>query len=164
MLESLAPSAHAVLSMRSSPAYETFEKRWQLPVYFQLRWKEIVTTFETALNAPSNPASSGEWSLPQSAAAWKAFAMCWDPDVYIPELSNRFWRLALQISIRYATWLKAQLKDGGEDAAVEEQTLKVAAAAVLDLQLFERKARDVEAIKANSLQGALKTVQPGFVC
>jgi len=120
-------------------------------VYFQLRWKEIVTTFESALNGPSTP--SGEWALAQSAAAWKAFSTCWDPDVYIPELSNRFWRLALQISVRYATWLKAQLKDGGEDAAVEEQTLKVAAAAVLDLQLFERKAKDVQAIRANGLEG-----------
>ena len=27
-----------------------FERRWQLPVYFQLRWKEIVTKLEENLS------------------------------------------------------------------------------------------------------------------
>ena len=29
--------------------YTAFERRWQLPVYFQLRWKEIVTRLEEPL-------------------------------------------------------------------------------------------------------------------
>lgn len=81
--------------MRLSPAHDSFERRWQLPVYFQLRWKEIVSTFETALTAPG---SAGEFALPQTAATWKALQICWDDEVYIPELANRFWRLTLQVS------------------------------------------------------------------
>ena len=39
----------AIQSMRAHPVYTAFERRWQLPVYFQLRWKEIVTKLEDQL-------------------------------------------------------------------------------------------------------------------
>lgn len=42
----------AVESMRAHPVYAMFEKRWQLPVYFQMRWKEIVGKIEEALVLP----------------------------------------------------------------------------------------------------------------
>jgi hypothetical protein len=45
-IELLAPSLQAVISFRSHESYSIFEKRWQLPVYFQLRWKEIVGKLE----------------------------------------------------------------------------------------------------------------------
>jgi len=48
-LELLAPSRQAVLDMRRCPVNVTFDRRWQLPVYFQLRWKEIVGALEDAL-------------------------------------------------------------------------------------------------------------------
>ena len=37
--------------MRAHIVFMSFEKRWQLPVYFQLRWKEIVAKLEDALAA-----------------------------------------------------------------------------------------------------------------
>lgn len=49
-LEFLAPSVHAIEAMRAHPTYSAFERRWQLPVYFQLRWKEIVNKLEVALS------------------------------------------------------------------------------------------------------------------
>ncbi|KAF9065516.1 hypothetical protein BDP27DRAFT_1424825 [Rhodocollybia butyracea] len=42
-LELMAPSAQAVESLRAHPVYTIFEKRWQLPVYFQMRRKKIVS-------------------------------------------------------------------------------------------------------------------------
>lgn len=36
--------------MRKHDLYQEFERRWQLPVYFQLRWKEIVVDVEEAFN------------------------------------------------------------------------------------------------------------------
>ena len=50
-LEYLAPDLRSVKSMRAHPIYATFERRWQLPVYFQLRWREIVTDLEAVLGA-----------------------------------------------------------------------------------------------------------------
>lgn len=53
MLEYATPSLEAVSALRSNSVYDTFERRWQLPVYFQLRWKEIVGELEDSLIRPS---------------------------------------------------------------------------------------------------------------
>ena len=90
--------------------------------------------------------------MSQSTAAWKAFSACWDSEVFIPDLANRFWRLSLQITVRYSAWLRSQMKDGEDDAA-EEQSLKTAASALLDLELFGRKVQDIEMIQVNGLGG-----------
>lgn len=44
--------------------------------------------------------------MPQSVAIVEAVKACWAPKVYIPELSNRFWRMTLQIMSRYQSWLE----------------------------------------------------------
>ncbi len=36
--------------MVAHPTFLAFERRWQLPVYFQLRWKDIVTRLEDSLS------------------------------------------------------------------------------------------------------------------
>lgn len=35
--------------MRSHPVFISFNKRWQLPIYFQLRWKDIAGKLEDTL-------------------------------------------------------------------------------------------------------------------
>lgn len=49
-LELYAPSAEAVYAMRDHDLYHNFDRRWQLPVYFQLRWKEIIVDVEEAFS------------------------------------------------------------------------------------------------------------------
>ena len=108
--------------MRAHPVYVQFERRWQLPVYFQLRWKEIVARLEDALAttrlertrsrgtscsstgyrvACSFPSRAGvrPFATIQGAAVWDAIETCWSAPVYIPELSYRFWKLNLQVRI-----------------------------------------------------------------
>ncbi|KAG5648483.1 hypothetical protein DXG03_003094 [Asterophora parasitica] len=48
-LEYLAPSVHSVEALRAHPVYFAFEQRWQLQVYFQIRWKEIISPLEDSL-------------------------------------------------------------------------------------------------------------------
>ena len=33
----------------------------------------------------------------QAASIWEAILTCWNPDVFIPELGHRFWKLTLQV-------------------------------------------------------------------
>ncbi|KAF8492925.1 oligomeric golgi complex component, COG2-domain-containing protein [Gautieria morchelliformis] len=113
-LEFLAPSLHSVESMRAHPVYLTFQRRWQLPVYFQLRWKDIVGKLEDALSSKSDSTiilpkgtASPEFTTSQAAVVFEAIRTCWSQDVYIPEIGHRFWRLTLQILSRYRTWLDA---------------------------------------------------------
>ncbi|KIK67348.1 hypothetical protein GYMLUDRAFT_37448 [Collybiopsis luxurians FD-317 M1] len=109
-LEFLAPSALAVEIMRAHPVYSMFEKRWQLPVYFQMRWKEIIGKVEDALALPLEPsakivATSDSFLTAQASAVWVALTASWSAQIYIPELSYRFWRLTLQLFSRYRVWL-----------------------------------------------------------
>ena len=51
-VEYFSPSVLSVERMRAHPVYVAFQRRWQLPVYFQLRWKEIVGRLEDNLSNP----------------------------------------------------------------------------------------------------------------
>ncbi|KAI0084912.1 COG complex component [Irpex rosettiformis] len=115
-LEYLAPSMQAIESMRSHPVYAAFERRWQLPVYFQLRWKDIVTQLEEQLAVTKLERSAAKDIAPfvtlQSAAVWTAISSCWSAQIYIPELSHRFWKLTLQLICRYKSWLGSSIPPG----------------------------------------------------
>ncbi|KAG8680305.1 hypothetical protein FRC11_002656, partial [Ceratobasidium sp. 423] len=105
-LEALAPRA-SVPALRAHPLTTTFSRRWQLPVYFQLRWKDIVGKCESVLG--SGTGDKQEFATPQANAVYSAIKCCWSTQVYIPELGHRFWRLTLQLLSRYRTWMDASL-------------------------------------------------------
>ncbi|KAL1945811.1 hypothetical protein VTO73DRAFT_1813 [Trametes versicolor] len=112
-LEFLAPSVEAVEAMRTHIVFTSFERRWQLPVYFQLRWKEIVAKLEDTLATTKLERNANKALAPfvttQAAAVFDAVRACWSAEVFIPELSARFWRFTLQIISRYRTWLDKSL-------------------------------------------------------
>ncbi|SCZ93005.1 BZ3501_MvSof-1269-A2-R1_Chr1-1g00545 [Microbotryum saponariae] len=89
-IEGYCSSIPHLSALRTSPTYVDFLRRFQLPVYFQLRFKEIVTSVERALD---------------SEAIWRALRMCWAEEVWLEELNGRFWKLTLQLLSRYRTWL-----------------------------------------------------------
>ncbi|KAH9858848.1 COG complex component [Lenzites betulinus] len=110
-LEFLAPSVRSVEAMRKHIVFASFERRWQLPVYFQLRWKEIVSKLEEALATTRLERATNKtpFVTAQAAAVYDALRACWSAEVFIPELSARFWRFTLQILSRYRTWLDKSL-------------------------------------------------------
>ncbi|RPD78692.1 COG complex component [Lentinus tigrinus ALCF2SS1-7] len=124
-LEFLAPSVQCVEAMRAHIVYTTFDRRWQLPVYFQLRWKEIVTKLEDSLATTKLERNASKASAPfvtsQASAVYDAIRACWSAEVYIPQLTSRFWKFTLQLLSRYRTWLDKSLPP-------LEPTAKVAAA------------------------------------
>ncbi|KAH9180208.1 COG complex component [Lactarius sanguifluus] len=112
----LAPSVRAIRVMVTHPTFLSFERRWQLPVYFQLRWKDIVTRLEDALSVsklePESTLKKAEitpFVMSSTAAVWSAMATCWDRNVFVPQLAHRFWKLMLQILSRYRTWIENSL-------------------------------------------------------
>ena len=36
--------------------------------------------------------------------------ICWDRNVFVPQLAHRFWKLMLQILSRYRTWIENSLQ------------------------------------------------------
>ncbi|BGP06652.1 hypothetical protein JCM10049v2_002476 [Rhodotorula toruloides] len=106
-IESLSPTLARLTSLRSHSTYTTLLKRFQLPVYFQLRFKDAVTSVERAFEVGQASGGGGAegFVMSESEAAFKALRRCWDEDVWLEELVGRFWRLTLQIVSRYRTWL-----------------------------------------------------------
>ncbi|KIK01394.1 hypothetical protein K443DRAFT_98669 [Laccaria amethystina LaAM-08-1] len=145
-LELLAPSKRAVEALRAHAVYLAFERRWQLPVYFQLRWKEVIGRLEESLSV-----STIEWSLVggtnnfvtvQASAVWVAISACWSAEVYIPELAHRFWRLTLQILSRYKTWLDTSVDFSHEtlpnnSTTADDDLLRQYASLLIDIKLME---------------------------
>ncbi|KAH7888658.1 oligomeric golgi complex component, COG2-domain-containing protein [Phlebopus sp. FC_14] len=115
-LEFIAPSTQSVQSTRSHPVFISFQRRWQLPVYFQLRWKDIVSKLEDALSVTTinpdavqlEPGRSPFLTL-QAEHVWASIASCWSAEVFIPDLAHRFWKVTLQLLSRYKTWLDTSL-------------------------------------------------------
>ncbi|KAG6895375.1 hypothetical protein C0992_001582 [Termitomyces sp. T32_za158] len=106
-LEYLAPSVHSIMAMRAHPIYIAFQQRWQLPVYFQMRWKEIVGGLEESLSVARIEPSKDKtnFATSQAKAVWVAIAACWSAEIFVADLCHKFWRLTLQILSRYKAWL-----------------------------------------------------------
>jgi hypothetical protein len=47
----------------------------------------------------------------QAAAVWVAISSCWSAEVYIPELSHRFWKFTLQVCLVYLFFMCQDLMD-----------------------------------------------------
>lgn len=95
-------------------------QRWQqrqLPIYYQIRFKEISTSIEDVLSNPSLLATAkpspdpAEFSLSSTTTVFAAIQRCWAPEVFVFGLVHRFWKLTLQLLARYHSWLLSVLPE-----------------------------------------------------
>lgn len=98
--EEWCPTMAHLQYLRSHATNVTFIKRFQLPVYYQLRFKEIATAVERALDVGSASGGGDVFVMSESDAVWRGIKACWSDDVWLEELAGRFWRLTLQVSWR----------------------------------------------------------------
>ncbi|KAN0065911.1 hypothetical protein ACQY0O_001044 [Thecaphora frezii] len=113
---SLAPSPRAYSALLRHPHWLVFRKRWQLPVYFQMRCREIITKLEDELAHGSQLVSASEASaspplLQATAATLEAVRAPWSTGVHLHELSAREWRVTLQVLCRFKTWIEAEIPE-----------------------------------------------------
>lgn len=116
-LERLCHNVSQVESLRAQPCYVHFMSKWNLAIYFQIRFQEIACQLEAALTQPSQRSKGDEFLLLCHEALWDALHRCWDEDVFLPPLSHRFWKLTLQLLARHRGWVQhyaAQLRLGEE--------------------------------------------------
>ncbi|KAK5882596.1 hypothetical protein CesoFtcFv8_021165 [Champsocephalus esox] len=100
-------SQASVKRLRVHPSYTTFQNKWNLPVYFQLRYKEIAGNLENAISdgLEAAPAAGSAFHLQVSEVLWSCLMRCWSDKVYLSPLAHRFWKLTLQLYARYAKFL-----------------------------------------------------------
>ncbi|XP_026856268.2 conserved oligomeric Golgi complex subunit 2 isoform X1 [Electrophorus electricus] len=99
-------SQASVKRLRAHTSYQSFHNRWNLPVYFQLRYKEIAGSLENAMSDGLEAAPAGSrYRLQVTEVLWSCVCRCWAEQIYLPPLAHRFWKLTLQLLSRYATFL-----------------------------------------------------------
>lgn len=148
-------------ALRESSITAEFAKHWNLPVYFQLRFQEISSGFESNLakgpiaveECKSGSGSSGSSSsgnvegrvlrtdLYKSAAASSLVASlrrCWSEDVFLMALTHRFMRLSLQLLARYSTWVRTGLAGEWSDSG-SDSICKGAARVIHDVNVLQTR-------------------------
>ncbi|CAO3610896.1 unnamed protein product [Mucor hiemalis] len=123
-LEGLCYSKRSLLYLRNHPSYTDFMKRWQLLVYFQLRFREIVKDVEDVLGDKKESlsmkvaSSNEELILQGSKVVYSAIGQCWNDQIFLYGLSHRFWKLTLQLIVRYNVWASEVVSDTTEISKV----------------------------------------------
>ncbi|MBN3309314.1 COG2 protein, partial [Amia calva] len=103
-------SQASVRRLRAHPSYQSFQNKWNLPVYFQLRFKEIAGDLETAAAGGLLEAPAGSsYCLMVSHVLWNSLLKCWAEKIYLPLLAHRFWKLTLQLLSRYSIFVSEVL-------------------------------------------------------
>ena len=90
-----------------SPAFQQFSSRWDLVVYYQIRFQEIATAIESVLVDQPFGLVEDTTSLYRTVIAstvFKSIDRCWQESVFLEPLSYRFWKLTLQCIVRFRTW------------------------------------------------------------
>ncbi|XP_034833790.1 conserved oligomeric Golgi complex subunit 2 [Maniola hyperantus] len=104
-LEGYCSAKEMVKLLHETPEYKSFLRRWNLPVYFQIRFQEIAGGFEASLKSSATLQSNDGFILLETYKCWKALQDCWSDGIYIEALVHKFWKLSLQLISRYATWI-----------------------------------------------------------
>jgi len=106
-------------SLMSHAAADGFMKRWNLSIYFMLRFQQLATAVEAACSLPaeqqqvSGRTSDGGsgWRVPAvSGVVESSTLQCWSDGVWLAELSGQFLKLTLQCVERYSAMVEAGCK------------------------------------------------------
>ncbi|KAM8818490.1 conserved oligomeric Golgi complex subunit 2 isoform 2-T2 [Rhynchonycteris naso] len=103
-------SQASVRRLRAHPAYHSFNNKWNLPVYFQIRFREIAGSLEAALTDVLEDAPAGSsYCLLASHRTWSSLQRCWSEHMFLPALVHRLWRFTLQVLARYSVFVNELL-------------------------------------------------------
>ncbi|KAI7864895.1 hypothetical protein BDF14DRAFT_1731310, partial [Spinellus fusiger] len=125
-IEALCACKKSLLYLRNHPSYVEFMKRWQLAVYFQLRFREIVNPVEELLSDQQKSISLQSLEMEEGTkAVFKAIQQCWSDKIFLYGLSHRFWKLTLQLLRRYISWASEFVESVQEYAPTSPEKEKV---------------------------------------
>lgn len=97
-------------SLKTSTTYQEFSARWDLVVYYQIRFQDISTSIETVLLNQSfefNQQADSIFKTLIISTVFQSIERCWQQDIYLETLIHRFWKLTLQCLIRIRIWIES---------------------------------------------------------
>ncbi|XP_051158118.1 conserved oligomeric Golgi complex subunit 2 [Leptopilina boulardi] len=130
-IEKRCDSLEVVNTLKNHIQYKRFLKKWNLPVYYQIRFQEIAGSVESVLylnishssiKKRKNEIDRDSFSLYSTCAVWDCILRTWADHVFLSQLLHRFWKLNLQICSRYNEWCKGTLNQKWQIITVNEIT------------------------------------------
>lgn len=114
-VEMIIDDADLVEQFHQHPQYKKFQTRWNLPVYFQIRFQEIATSLEKICevdwsNMLLTSGESNQLQLKPFVEVINCVAKCWMDGVYLDQLFHKFFKLAFQLIARVTYWVKEVLQ------------------------------------------------------
>jgi hypothetical protein len=96
-------------NLKNSKFYQEFSSRWDLIVYYQIRFQEISSSIENILvNQPFilNEEKNSLYKTLITSIIFQSMDRCWQKNVFLEPLSHRFWKLTLQCIVRFRVWIE----------------------------------------------------------
>uniref|UniRef100_A0A336MWJ2 Conserved oligomeric Golgi complex subunit 2 n=1 Tax=Culicoides sonorensis TaxID=179676 RepID=A0A336MWJ2_CULSO len=93
--------------------YKSFMDKWNLSVYFLIRFQKIGASIETVCSKNLNElfiSDQNNFKLEPFLSTINSITTSWSEDVYLPQLFNRFFKLTLQLISRLCTWVDQVLE------------------------------------------------------
>lgn len=100
-------STQSVEEFQTNSHFIRFMEKWDLLVYFQIRFQDIVRDLEISFERDPWLSSSDQWKLLASETVWKSLNKCWEDGVFLSPIAHKFWKLSLQIISRFTTWSRS---------------------------------------------------------
>ncbi|CAF0935828.1 unnamed protein product [Rotaria sordida] len=96
-------------NLKKSKIYIEFSSRWDLVVYYQIRFQEISNSIENIIVNKSYELNEEKNSLFKTLITLTIFQSiehCWQKNIFLEPLSHRFWKLTLQCIVRFCVWIE----------------------------------------------------------
>ncbi|KAJ6635914.1 Conserved oligomeric Golgi complex subunit 2 [Pseudolycoriella hygida] len=107
-LEKIIGDPKAIAKFRMHGQYKQFQLRWNLPVYFQIRFQEIGGKLETSCSSSATKAlvkPQNNFRLLPFVTSLQCIQTCWSDGIYVKQIFIRFYKLTLQILSRLSVWV-----------------------------------------------------------
>lgn len=125
-IEMIIDDEELIKEFRLTEHYRRFHSRWNLPVYFKIRFQEIAVTVEQACSSETNilinSGESGQLQLVVLYQTLKSIVKCWTEGIYLGQLFPNFLKLTLQLLSRMIKWLD-DLSKTDETKRLQSQNL-----------------------------------------
>lgn len=92
--------------LRTDTTFKQNIKRFNLAVYFEIRFQQIASKLEEELlTCNSFYGNDKRFKITITAKFWDAIVRCFDREIYLVFLADQFLRMSMLVLSRYLTWL-----------------------------------------------------------
>lgn len=103
-------------------SFQDHMKRFNLPVYFEIRFQQISASFETDIIENSQEVASEDsfLKLKISVAFWRSLNHCFHAEVFLSHLADQFIKLSQLLLSRFLFYVDSVIQNKSEAASSEE--------------------------------------------